>query len=180
MEYTRVVSILGFWICQGYTRFWIKYFMIDIWQYYEYALYSKYARVLNMLRLLMVLSKFTIIDIWHGSEYACVIQGSVQNGPSYMLDRALSILRVINLGHEYTKVVNVTRLHRFCVNCILKIHSILNVLSSQLDRVLSIPQFQNMPEFWIYLGSEYGRVLNMPGLHSMIDISWGSEYAFSS
>ena len=75
------------------------------------------------------------------------MQGSVQNGPSYMFDRALSILWVINLGHEYTKVVNMTRLHRFCVNCILKIHVILNVLSSQLDRVLSIPQFQDMPGF---------------------------------
>ena len=147
--------MLGFWICQGYTRFWIKYFVIDIWQYYEYPLYSKYARFLNMLRLLMVLKKFSVIDIWHGSEYACVIQGSVQNGPSYMFDRALSILRVINLGHEYTKVVNMTRLHRFCVNFILKIH------------VMSwVP---NWTGFWVYRsfricqGSEYTWALNMAG-----------------
>ena len=58
-EYTRVVNILGFWICQGYTRFWIKYFMIDVWQYYEYALDSEYARVLNMLGSHMVLNKIS-------------------------------------------------------------------------------------------------------------------------
>ena len=72
-KYTRVVNILGFWICQGCSRFSIKYFMIDIWQYYEYAFYSEYVRVLNMLRLLVVLNKFSKIDIWHGSEYASVM-----------------------------------------------------------------------------------------------------------
>ena len=56
-EYTRVVNILGFWICQGYTRFWIKLFMIDVWQYCEYNLDSEYVRVFNMLELHMVLNK---------------------------------------------------------------------------------------------------------------------------
>ena len=53
----RVVNILLFWICQGYTRFSIKYFMIAVWQYCEYALDSEYARVLNMLGLYMVPNK---------------------------------------------------------------------------------------------------------------------------
>ena len=59
-----------------------KIFHVDTWQYYEYALYSEYARVLNMPRFLMVLNKRSVIDIWHGFEYASVIQGSAQNGPS--------------------------------------------------------------------------------------------------
>ena len=47
-KYTRVLNILGFWICQSYTRFCV-YFVIDVWQYSEYALDSEYATVLNML-----------------------------------------------------------------------------------------------------------------------------------
>ena len=35
----------------------MKYFMMDVWQYYEYALDSEYARVLNMLGLHMILNK---------------------------------------------------------------------------------------------------------------------------
>ena len=150
-EYTTVVNILGFWVCQGYTRFRIKYFMIDIWRYYEYVLYSEYARVLNMLRLLMVLNKFSIIDIWHGSEYASTIQGSVQNGPSYRFDRAFSIPRGINmLGHEYTRAVNMTRLHRVLCKLYFK----------------DSRYFESF-EFWVYhsfkicQSSEYTRVLNM-------------------
>ena len=50
-KYTRVLNILGFWICQGYTRFWIKYFVIDVWQY------SEYATVLNMLGSHKVVNK---------------------------------------------------------------------------------------------------------------------------
>ena len=44
--------------------------MIDVWQYYEYVLDSKYARVLDMLWLHVVLKKFSIKDILQGSEYA--------------------------------------------------------------------------------------------------------------
>ena len=64
----------GFWICfdfsiyqssqytrflnmSGYTRFWIKYFVIDVWQYSEYALDSEYATVLNMLGSHKVVNK---------------------------------------------------------------------------------------------------------------------------
>ena len=47
------------------------------------------------------------------SEYAIVTQGSVENDPSYVFDRVLSISRVlIMLGFEYTRVVNMTWLHR--------------------------------------------------------------------
>ena len=41
----------------GLHKFLKKYFMIDVWQYYEYALGSEYARFLNMLGLYMVLNK---------------------------------------------------------------------------------------------------------------------------
>ena len=45
--------------------------MIDVWQYYEHALDSKYSRVLNMLGLHMVLNKI-LRGIWQGSEYALI------------------------------------------------------------------------------------------------------------
>ena len=82
---------IGFWICQGsicwcYTSFWIKFSIIDIWQDSEYA------------------SSF---------EYASVTQGFVENVPSYMFDRVLSILRLLNmLPPEYTRVVNMPRLRK--------------------------------------------------------------------
>ena len=41
-----------------------------------------------------------------------VTQGSVVNSPSYMFDRFLSIPWALNLpGLEYTRVVNIPRLH---------------------------------------------------------------------
>ena len=59
------------------------------------------------------------MDTWQSSEYtssseyASVTQGSVENGPSYMSGRVLSIPRVPNmLGLEYARVVNMPRLHR--------------------------------------------------------------------
>ena len=108
-QYTRVLNMSGLhkvlnkllhdrcltvlWICLG---FWI-------WQGF------KYARVMN---------EISKIDIWHGSEYASnsdygsFTQGSVENAPSYMFDRVLSIARVLNvLGLEYASVVNIARLH---------------------------------------------------------------------
>ena len=39
------------------SRFWIRYFMIDVRQYYAYALDSEYTGVLNMLELQVVLNK---------------------------------------------------------------------------------------------------------------------------
>ena len=64
------------------------------------------------------------------SEYATVTKGSVEKDTSYMFSRVWRISQIYNmLGLEYTKVVNMTRLHRFSVRCTLKIHSVLNVLS---------------------------------------------------
>ena len=49
----------------------MKYFIIDVWQYYEYPLHSKYARVQNMLGLYTWFwIEFSVIDIWQGSVYA--------------------------------------------------------------------------------------------------------------
>ena len=53
-----------------------------------------------------------------------------------MFDRFLSVPRALNIiGFEYTRVVNMPR---FYVNCILKILSILNVLSSEYAKVLNV------------------------------------------
>ena len=110
-ECTRIINIPGFWICHGYTRFWIKYLMIGVWHYDEQALDSEYVRVLNMLELHMVLNKIPRNRYWQGSEYvssseyASATKGSVENDPLYMFGRVLRIRRVINmLGLEYTRV----------------------------------------------------------------------------
>ena len=103
--------------------------MIDVWQYSEYALDFEYDMVLKVLGLHKVLSK-----IFHqgseyasSSEYTSVTRGSVENSPSYMFDRFLSIpWALILLGLEYARAVNMPR---FCVNNILKILSILKVTS---------------------------------------------------
>ena len=42
-ECTRFLNMSGLY------KFWIKYFMIDVWQYSEYDLDSEYATVANML-----------------------------------------------------------------------------------------------------------------------------------
>ena len=53
-----------------------------------------------------------------------------------MFDRFLSIPWALNkLWFECTRVVNMSR---FCVNCILKILSIFNVLSSENAKVLNV------------------------------------------
>ena len=124
---------------QGYTRFWIKYFMIDVRQNSEYALDSEYATVLNILGLRSLWIKFSIICISQSfeyassSEYTSVTQGSVLNSLPYIFARFLSILCALNMpGLEYTRVVNMLR---FCVNCILKILDILNVLSFEYAKV---------------------------------------------
>ena len=91
--------------------------MIDVWQYYEYALNSEYAMVLNMLGSHMVLNKIShnryLTLFWiclESSEYASVTQGSVEHDPSYMFDRVLIIPWVLNiLGLEYTWVLNIAR-----------------------------------------------------------------------
>ena len=95
--------------------------------------------ILNMLGHTRLWIKFFITNIWRGSEYTSssentsVTQGSVENSPSYMFDRFLSIPWAFNmLGLEYTWVVNMSR---FCVNYIL---GILNVFSSEYAKVLNV------------------------------------------
>ena len=111
------MNILGIWICQGYARFWIKYFVIDVWQYSGNALDSDYASVLNKLGSHRVVNKIShhkyltgfwiCLEFW---KYQCYI-GSVENIPSYMFDRFLSIPSILSLpGHEFTRVVNMPRL----------------------------------------------------------------------
>ena len=73
---------LGFWIRWGYTNLWIKFSIINIWQGSEYS---------------------------SSSENASVTQGFIENSPSYMFDRFLSIPWTLNLsGLEYTRVLSVT------------------------------------------------------------------------
>ena len=61
-----------------------------------------------------------------------------------MFDRFLSIPWALNmLGLEYTRVVNISR---FPVNCVLKMLSILDVLSSEYAKVLNVTcSEQNAP-----------------------------------
>ena len=102
---------LRFWICHflnilGLTSLWIKFSIVCISQGFEYA---------------------------SSSEYTSVTQDSVLNSLSYIFGRFLSIPCALNMpGLEYTRVVNMLR---FCVNCILKILDILNVLSSEYAKV---------------------------------------------
>ena len=94
-EYTRVVNILGFWICQVYTRLWIKYLMVG------FDIMLNMPWVLNMPGFLINMPefriKFPITDTWQGSEYvssseyASVPQCSIEIGSSCMFDRVLRI-----------------------------------------------------------------------------------------
>ena len=96
-----------FWICQGYTRFWIKYFLIEVWQYSEYALDSEYVKVLNPL-LHKAASKifnhnyltgfWICLEFWIYHFYTRFCRKQ----PGYTFDRFLSILWALNmLGFEY-------------------------------------------------------------------------------
>ena len=90
-EYTRAVNILGIWLCQLNTSFWIKHFMLS-----DCILNMPW--VLNMLELHMILNKIlhhgylavfwiylkfwigrrytefcskqAFIHVWHGFEYS--------------------------------------------------------------------------------------------------------------
>ena len=119
-EYTIVLNILGVWIGQGYTRFGIKYIVIDVWQYSEYALDSEYATVLNMLRLHKVVNKifhhryltgfWICLKFW---KYQCYTEFCRKQSVS-IFDRFLSIPWALNRpGLEYTRLINMPRLHMF-------------------------------------------------------------------
>ena len=196
-ECTRVLNIPGFWTRQGYTTFWIKYFGIVVWQYFQHALDSKYAMVLNMPGLHKVVNKLfhhrylTGFWICLSFEKTSVTQGSVENSPSYMFVRFLSIPWALNMPGSWICQGYTC----FCVNCILKILSIFNVLSSEYAKVLNMLNLRDLNKilhrvyltgFWIYhgfkicQGSEYIRVLNMSGfikktLHH-IDAWQGTDY----
>ena len=75
--------------------------MINVRQYYEYTLDSESVRVFNMLELRSIILVWQSFEYSSGSQYTC---------------QELSIYQGY-LG--------------FCVNCILKIHGILNVLNSE-------------------------------------------------
>ena len=100
-----ILNMKWFLIGQGYTRLWIKFTIIDIWQVSENA--------------------------W-SSQYTSVTQGSVKNSPSYMFGRLLNIPWALNmLGLEDTRVVNMLRLHIILRKLYFKDFNILNVLSSE-------------------------------------------------
>ena len=171
--------MLGFWICQGYTRFWIKYYVIDVWQYSEYALGSEYATVLNMLGSHKIgnnifhhkyLTGFWIcFEFW---KYQCYTEFSRKASHT-----CLTGFWVLNIqGLEYKRVMNMPRLHTVLPKLYFKNFQILNVLISEyakvsnvsgvskyaiikgsewntssyiFDRVPNIPRFQKMSGFWI-------------------------------
>ena len=134
--------------------------MIDAWQYSEYALDSEYATVLNMLGLHKIMNKVfhhgyltgfcrkqPVIHVWQVCEYSLSSQYA----------RAW-----IYKGREYLQGYTC-----FCVKCIFKILSVLNVLSSEFAKVLKVSfiilHCIYLTGFWIYhcfkrcQGSEYAR-----------------------
>ena len=111
-EYTRVLNMAGL------HKVWIKYFVIDVWQYSEYALDSEYATFLNMLGSDKVVNKIFhykyLTRFWICLEFwkYQVTQVSVENSPPYMFERFLSSSWALSLpGLECTRVLNMPRLH---------------------------------------------------------------------
>ena len=97
-----------------------------------------------------------------------------------MFDRFLIIHWTFNLpGLEYTRVVIHQGYTSFCVNCILKILSILNVLStdyssgSAYTRALNMLGLYKAPKKMLdskySSGYEHATVLNMPGLGKVLN-----------
>ena len=146
-EYTRVVNILGFWwMYQDYTRFRRKYVAIDVWQYSEYAWDSEYATFLNMLRLHKDVNKTFhhryLTGFWICLEF-CIYQcytGFCRKQPVILVWQVSDY----SLGSQYARGLNIQGswicqgYTWFCVNCILKIVSILNILSSEYAKVLNV------------------------------------------
>ena len=136
---------------------------------------SEYARVTNKISHDKQGS-----DYVSSYEYAGLIQDSAENGPPPMFDRVLRILQIINIQGLNIKGLSIWQGYRgFIVNCILKVHGILNVLSSKYDKVLNLSGVQicysykglRIKYFTVHIwhGFEYttlsnnAKVLNMSG-----------------
>ena len=150
--------------------------MIDFWQYCEYTLDSKYARVLHMLGLHMVLNKIIHTRYLTGFllnrpwvlNMPVLYRVSVENGTSYMFDRLLSIPRILSmLGLEYTRVVKMSMLRR--VLCKLYFKDSRLFFNSWVLNMLRLWMYQESKYAIVTKGSElntslyiFERVLNIP------------------
>ena len=143
-------DLAGFWICfdfriyqssectrflnmSGLYKFWIKYFMIDVWQYSEYDLDSEYATVANMLGSHKVVNKIFHHKYLTGF-WMCLEFWSHTFLTGFWVFPGLSICQGLNIQGSWI----CQGYTWFCVNCILKILSILNVLSSEYAKVLIV------------------------------------------
>ena len=163
-KYASIQDILGFWICQGYIWFSIKRFIIDILKYSEYALGSEYARVLNMVGLHIVLNKILhyryLTGFWIFLDYRICYGLNIQ-GLWICEGYTGFCVNCIRKTHVFFYI--------FCSECakvwmyqeskydIVTKGSYWNTpsyivysIAYSMDRVLNIPQFQNIPGFLIY------------------------------
>ena len=143
--------------------------MIDVWQYSEYALDSEYATVLNMLGSHKVVNKIfhdkhltgfwiclqfwkyqcyagfcrkqPVIHVWQVSEYSVGSQCY-----RVWINTVVNMLRL-----QSSWVLNMLNfwMYQKSKDAILQ-GSELNISSYIFGRVLNIPRFQNISEFWIY------------------------------
>ena len=134
LSYAKVLNLSGVQVCYSEKGFWIKFFIVCIWQGSKYTTVSKYAKVLNILGFWICrgsLKKRYIIHAWQDSEYSSVSEnGRVLNMPG--------LHKVPNETFHYRYLIGfwirlyflnarVTESWGFCVNCILEIHGILNM-----------------------------------------------------
>ena len=99
LSLTKVLNLSGVQICYSYKGFWIKFFIVYIWQGSEYTTVSKYAKVLDILGFWICrdsLKKRYIIYAWHDSEYSSGSEhGRVLNMPG--LHKALKKRSIIDI-----------------------------------------------------------------------------------
>ena len=83
----KVLNVSGIKICYSYKGFWIKYFIVYIWQGSKYNMVSKCFKALDMLGFFKTLHYISLTGfqilfrfrIWQGSKHAKITQGSEQN-----------------------------------------------------------------------------------------------------
>ena len=125
---------------QGSLR---KRYIVDARQGSEFSSGSESTRTLNMSGLHKVLKKSCSIDAWQDSEYSSSSEyGRILNMPGLhkVLNKTLHYKYLIGFWIcPYFLNGRVTESFKFCVNCILEIHGILNV-----TLVL------NIPRLWMY------------------------------